>query len=390
MNTNLTHSHQLTGFKLTSFKDVIEQQWECKSAILEGSCDNLFSEYSNFVKGVIGSEDFDLPEDEDDKKKFEGKDTELQIFIKTLSGKTIALDVKNRETIKHIKAKIENKEGTPSTLQKLWFTGKVLRDEMSIKESNITKNATLHLLLGLKGGMEMDEDELDRKMLCRRSSKDKLLQLRSKLGHAEISTEELNRTMVSYNECYIEVLKDFESMAINAKRLKKKEYSSIIDKELTKLEDQNEEVLAAAKQRFNINHKQIKEEERVQMVEDKIPIKFQPVTLPKFSGNVGEYEKWKRTFEACVNSSKMSDIAKQIMLDQCLIGEPKALIKNIDITQESYKTILAKLDKRYGGAQRQNANLMREINEFFPVRANNLKDLEFFVGLLEAIISRSK
>ena len=56
MNTNLTHSHQLTRFKLTSLKDVIEQQKECKSAILEGSCENLFSEYSNFVKGVVWQE----------------------------------------------------------------------------------------------------------------------------------------------------------------------------------------------------------------------------------------------------------------------------------------------------------------------------------------------
>jgi len=155
------------------------------------------------VKGVVGSEDLDLPEDEDDKKKFEGKDTELQIFIKTLSGKTIALDVKNRETIKHIKAKIENEGGTPSTLQKLWFTWKVLRDEMSIKESNITKNVTFHLLLDLKGSMKMDEDELDRKMLCRRSSKDKLLQASSDMRKYQLknSIERWFRTTNDILKC---------------------------------------------------------------------------------------------------------------------------------------------------------------------------------------------
>ncbi|CAI8045061.1 Polyubiquitin, partial [Geodia barretti] len=110
---------------------------------------------------------------------------QYQVFLRTLSGKTLALGVRGGDTVRHLKSVIYEKEGIPPDQVKVFSGGRVLGDEKRLRDCGLYSGSTVDLSLGLLGGMRIFVKTLKGTILLEVEASDTIENVKAKIKDQE-------------------------------------------------------------------------------------------------------------------------------------------------------------------------------------------------------------
>ena len=91
------------------------------------------------------------------------------------------------------------------------------------------------------------------------------------------------------------------------------------------------------------------------------------VQIPLFNGDTRNYQSWKASFLACIDSAPATAEYKLLQLRQYVSGEALKVIDSLGHSAAAYKAAKGRLDRNYGGKRRQKALYLKELEEFPPI-----------------------